>query len=78
MCKATKRQHLLNFDKYRDAKNNAAVYQAAKKAFYDHLIAAEIGHWVRMAPEVDNFWADVLWDGTERWLGFLFVLVYLY
>ncbi|KAK7087497.1 adenosine deaminase domain-containing protein 1-like [Littorina saxatilis] len=49
------RQDLMTSQNYRQAKDNATVYQAAKKALYEHIKAAGIGHWVRMAPEVDLF-----------------------
>ena len=45
----------LQFDSYRDAKDGSAPYQAAKKALYDHVKVAGIGHFVCMPQEVDQF-----------------------
>ncbi|XP_076453192.1 adenosine deaminase domain-containing protein 1-like [Babylonia areolata] len=46
--------HLPLAPTYRQAKDQASTYQEAKTVLYKHVEEAEIGHWVRMAPEVDN------------------------
>ncbi|KAK7475672.1 hypothetical protein BaRGS_00033098, partial [Batillaria attramentaria] len=43
------------FKSYGEVKQASHLYRAAKEALYQHLEAAEVGHWVRMAPEVDAF-----------------------
>lgn len=56
LSKLSQRGHLFaGFQTYAEVKKGSHLYQATKEALYQHLEAAQVGHWARMAPEVDIF-----------------------